>query len=156
VRNHHDGGWISATWTHLRSAPVPFGDLAWDHARQILAERGGDPATEAEITAAATALLNRAEHGPETTPEQPTPPKQPQKKRRSRRVAGRTKATNAPAWPQPDPDGLAEPASGGPGTEHLTEHLTEDVQEEQRAGEHLAKVIPLGVFDPFEEATKRW
>jgi hypothetical protein len=26
VRNHHDGGWITVPWTHLHSAPVPFGE----------------------------------------------------------------------------------------------------------------------------------
>ena len=26
VRNHHDDGWLAATWTHLRTGPVPFGD----------------------------------------------------------------------------------------------------------------------------------
>jgi transposase InsO family protein len=138
VRNHHDNGWINATWTHLRSAPVPFGDLAWDHARQILAERGSDPATEAEIAAAAAALLDRAEHGPATPPDRPpTPPKV----KRSRRVSGRTKATNSPTWPRPDTDDLTTPSENSPdGSE----------------GEHIAKVIPLGVFDPFEEASKRW
>jgi putative transposase len=63
-------------------------------------------------------------------------------------VVGRTKATNTPAWPRPDTDEPAEPDSGAPGTE--------DVEKEHPEGEHLAKVIPLGVFDPFEEATKRW
>jgi len=136
VRNHHEGGWVSATWTHLRSTPVPFGELAWDHARQMLADRGADPATEAEIAAAATALLDRAGHGPEPSASDPT-------SRRSRRVAGRTKATNTPAWPRPDSDDPAEPAQDS------SDNAT---VEEQR----IAKVIPLGVFDPFEEASKRW
>ena len=64
IRNHHHGGWLTATWTHLRTAPVPFGEQAWNHARQLLAARGSDPATEAEIAAAAADLLDRAEKGP--------------------------------------------------------------------------------------------
>jgi putative transposase len=40
-------GWITVFWKHLDRAPVPFGELAWDHARQVLAERGSAPATEA-------------------------------------------------------------------------------------------------------------
>jgi putative transposase len=56
VRNHHKGGWIQAPWTHLRTGPAPFGEQAWDHARQMLARRGQDPATEAEIARAAAAL----------------------------------------------------------------------------------------------------
>ncbi|WP_158854948.1 hypothetical protein [Saccharothrix deserti] len=129
------------TWTHLRHAPVPFGELAWDHARQVLAERGANAATEAEIAAAATALLNRAEHGPDTTSD----PSSSSATTRSRRVTGRTKATNTPAWPRPDIDEPTEPVSG-----------SEDTEDEHLEGEQLAKVIPLGVFDPFEEATKRW
>jgi transposase InsO family protein len=49
VRNHHDGGWILAPWTYLKGRPAPFGEQAWDHARQVLARRGDDPATETEI-----------------------------------------------------------------------------------------------------------
>ena len=64
VRNHHHGGWLSATWKHLRTAPVPFGEQAWTHAREILASRGSDPVTEAEIAAAAADLLDRAGQGP--------------------------------------------------------------------------------------------
>src|SRR6266487_105952 len=40
VRNHRQGGWITATWKHLNSVPAPFGELAWDHARQHLATQG--------------------------------------------------------------------------------------------------------------------
>ena len=64
VRNHHDQGFMEATWTHLRTAPAPFGELAWAHARQVLASRGSDPVTEAEIAAAAADLLDRAGDGP--------------------------------------------------------------------------------------------
>ncbi|WP_414721362.1 hypothetical protein [Streptomyces ossamyceticus] len=42
VRNHREGGWITAIWRHLRTAPMPMGELAWDHARRILAQRGTD------------------------------------------------------------------------------------------------------------------
>ena len=64
IRNHHHGGWLTATWKHLRTAPAPFGEQAWNHARQLLAARGSDPATEAEIAAAAADLLDRAGQGP--------------------------------------------------------------------------------------------
>ena len=39
VRNHHDQGFLEATWTHLHTAPVPFGELTWAHAREIVAAR---------------------------------------------------------------------------------------------------------------------
>lgn len=92
IRNHHHGGWITATWTHLRTTPTPFGELAWQHAREILARRGNDHATEAEIAQAAVDLLDRAEHGPPTN--------ESKSSARDRRVVGRTKAT-ARAQPKP-------------------------------------------------------
>src|SRR5450755_1772521 len=49
VRNHRDGGWIEATWTYLNAGPVPFGDLAWDHAQRMLTRRGIDKPTEDQI-----------------------------------------------------------------------------------------------------------
>jgi transposase InsO family protein len=131
VRNHRDGGWIMATWKHLRSAPVPFGELAWQHARRVLTERGHHTATEAEIAQAAADLLDTAEHGP---------PDKPEATRQDRRVAGRTRATAPATWarPQPLPD---DPAPG--------------IDDAQDPDEDLAPVIPLPVFDAREEA-KRW
>src|SRR5436190_2003562 len=82
------GGWLTAVWTHLRTAPVPFGDLAWDHSRRMLAARGDDPATEAEIAQAAAALLDRAEQGPTDT----------RLSTKDRRIVGRTRATTEPTW----------------------------------------------------------
>jgi hypothetical protein len=47
VRNHWDGGgWITVFWKHR--VPVPFGELAWNHARQDLADQG-EPVTETAI-----------------------------------------------------------------------------------------------------------
>ena len=40
-------GWITVFWKHLDRAPVPFGELAWDHARRSL----GREATEEQIDA---------------------------------------------------------------------------------------------------------
>jgi hypothetical protein len=44
----------------LRGAPAPFGELAWQHARTVLARRGQNQATEAEIAQAAAELLDKA------------------------------------------------------------------------------------------------
>jgi putative transposase len=129
IRNHRDGGWISANWTHLRTTPVPFGELAWQHAREVLSQRGRDAATEAEIAATAADLLDRAERGPVSD----TP-----RSRRDRKVAGRTKATRTATPPNP----------------HRDSHPDEQPGPEKP--ETTAKVIPLGIFDPFEEASKRW
>jgi transposase InsO family protein len=133
VRNHHDGGWIQAPWTHLRTGPAPFGEQAWDHARQVLARRGGDPVTEAEIAQAAEALLDKAERGP--TGETPT--------KKDRRVAGRARAASAAERPLPEPDRQSPPA------------WDDDADGDEDSGQ-VAEVIPLGVFDAHEEAKKWW
>ncbi|RZU51196.1 Mu transposase-like protein [Krasilnikovia cinnamomea] len=132
IRNHHDGGWIQAPWTHLKTTPAPFGEQAWQHARQTVARRGQDPVTEAEIAQAVTDLLDQAERGPER--DQPS--------KTSRKVAARTRATarrkqqvpQPPAQPQEE-----EPSAVAP------------VEQEQ-----LADVIPLGIFNAHEEARRRW
>ncbi|MER7279450.1 Mu transposase C-terminal domain-containing protein [Dactylosporangium sp. NPDC000244] len=133
VRNHHASGWITLDWKHLKAAPAPFGELAWDHARTLLAERGHDDATEAEIAEAANDLLSRAERGPQ---------KESNATRRDRRVAGRTRATSEPTGPrpavEPEPVDIGEP-----------EPETDSVSAEQ-----LAQVIPLPVFDARREAEK--
>jgi len=132
VLNHHDGGWISVPWTHLKATPAPFGELAWDHARRQLARRGEDPATEQEIAAAASALLDKAEQG-RADADGST--------KKDRRVAARTRATAPPGRPlpqRPEPDEEPEPSGA------------------QEDDQPVAKVIPLGIFDPFQEAAKRW
>ncbi|WP_031223477.1 Mu transposase C-terminal domain-containing protein [Streptomyces roseochromogenus] len=128
VRNHHgQGEWIEATWKHLRHTPVPFGELAWDHAARGLPE-----GTEAEIAQAAAALLTRAHAGPQDTAAKPK-----KRTRRDKRVAARTKATPPVPTPPPAPHPAPEP-------------------EPQRAEEEepLAKVIPLGLFDPLADPWK--
>ena len=122
-------GWITVFWKHLHRAPVPFGELAWDHARRSL----GKGATEEQIADSVAALLRRANAGPDQQ-------EKPKMSKRDRRVAARTKAA-APArdQDQPEPAGQAEPAPEPP---------DEDAP--------LAKVIPMKIFDPFAEADKRW
>jgi hypothetical protein len=122
-------GWITVLWKHLDRVPLPFGELAWDHAR-----RGLPHGTEEEIAEAVAALLRHAHHGPEQ--------EKPKMSRRDRRVAARTKATTPPATPigeQPTPDAITQPEPGP-----------------ADGDTPLAKVIPLGIFDPFAEADKRW
>ncbi len=127
-------GWITVFWKHLNRVPVPFGELAWDHARRHLVTEGR-PATEEQIAAAVAALLRRAHHGPEDQ-------EKPKMSKRDRRVAARTKAATppqAPAAGKPPggPAGTPEPGPPGDSTP-------------------MAEVIPLGIFDPFREADKRW
>jgi len=135
VRDHlSDGGWILAPWTHLRTAPAPFGEQAWEHARKMLARRGEDPVTEGEIARAAAALLDRAEQGPAKGPEE----------RRDRKAAARARAESA-AGPSVPEEETPQPA-GPPAW---------DDGEEDGDGP-LADVIPLGIFDAREEAKKWW
>jgi transposase InsO family protein len=122
-------GWITVFWRHLDRAPLPFGELAWDHARRGL----GREATEEQIADAVAGLLRRANAGPGQREKAET-------SRRDRRVAARTKA--APPHGQPGRD-AAGPLPASPAG-----------QEDEDAP--LADVIPMGIFDPFREADKRW
>lgn len=135
VRDHRgDGGWILAPWTHLRTAPAPFGEQAWEHARQMLARRGQDQATEAEIAQAAAALLDKAEQGPARGKEG----------RRDRKAGARARAVSA-AGPS-----LTEPARAQ-GQQPPPSWDDDEVDDGP-----MAEVIPLGVFDAREEAKKWW
>ncbi len=125
-------GWITAFWRHLDRAPVPFGELAWDHARRSL----GREATEEQVADAVAALLRRASHGPEGQAK-------PGMSKRDRRVAARTRA----AAPQEGKQDQAEPGDPVP---------PGAVTEQAEANAPLAKVIPMPIFDPFAEADKPW
>ena len=136
VRDHQRGGWITVPWTHLRTAPVPFGEHAWNHARKLLVGRGQDARTEQEIAQAVSDLLERAGSNPATTTGA---------SKTDRRVAARTRATSQPAWPRPQPP-VSRPND-------QAEHPDPAELEET---ESVAEVVPLGVFDPYQEATKPW
>jgi hypothetical protein len=129
-------GWITVFWKHLDRVPVPFGELAWDHARRHLVADGRS-ASEEQIADAVAALLRRAHHGP-------TDQEKPKMTRRDRRVAARTKATRPPVGKPAGDEQAHSVASAEPAPEP-------DVDDAP-----LAKVIPLGILDPFAEADKRW
>lgn len=130
VRDHRTDSWITLHWKHLQRDGLPFGELAWDHVRAKLPD-----ATEAEIAEAVQALLRRANHGPDHNGHTPS--------RRDRRVTARTRATTEPAWPRPEPAATPDPDPASP-------------HEQGRPDQPMAKVIPLGVFDPYQEAAKPW
>src|SRR5690606_7271454 len=94
VRNHHkpDAGWITLWWRQLSSAPVPFGEDAWTHARKTIAERGHTSPSEDEIASQVDDLLRRA-----SGEQADAPPgvKQQKTTARDRRVAARTAANNS-------------------------------------------------------------
>jgi hypothetical protein len=149
VRNHREGGWITAIWRHLRTAPIPMGELAWDHARRVLAERGADPVTEEEIAQAAVALLDRAADGPQDTAGKPSG-----RRRKDRKVAARTRSTSAPSWPRPAPADPVEESS--PETKETKETEEAETEPENDSQETLADVVPLGIFDARKEAETWW
>jgi hypothetical protein len=127
-------------WKHLRRVPVPFGELAWNHAHQDLASRG-EQVTETAIADAVAVLLDTASHGPTPAGD---PPRGASKRasRRGRRVAARTRAAT-PAQPGPAAaDPQPAPASGDTG---------EDADDAA-----VAEVVPLPVFNAREEAAKWW
>lgn len=129
-------GWITVFWKHLDRAPMPFGELAWDHARRHLVADGRS-ATEDQIADAVAALLRRAHQGPEDQ-------EKPKMSKRDRRVAARTKATSKPSAPAGEQTHRVAPAEPAPEPDPADGDTP------------LAKVIPLGIFDPFAEADKRW
>jgi putative transposase len=138
VRNHLDGGWITLFWKHLHSMPMPFGELAWNHALAGLRALGTDP-TEDEIAQAAADLLDRAHRGP--IPQTRRSVAEQKASVRDRRVAARTRAA-----------GPALPAQSRPVAEHAPADQSMDLDEEQPAD----NVIPLGIFDAREEAKTWW
>ena len=154
------GGWITCPWKYLDRVPVPFGELAWDHVSGQLARQGRSGASELERARAVDELLRRAYHGPPAqTPEADAGPagdaisgtagarSRPREgtkpAARDRRVAARTRATSARDTAG---TGAAIPAGG---EDDGSRTLSADDRP-------VAKVIPLGIFDPFEEARKRW
>lgn len=143
VRDHRGTGWITATWRHLRTSPVPMGELVFDRAHQVLSERTRRKPQEQEVAQVAAELLDRASDGPEKPPA-PRRRKGDPAVRRDRKVVARTHATSTPSWPRPEP---AANESREP--EHADEPEPADEEVE------LAKVVPLGIFDAREEA-KRW
>jgi hypothetical protein len=150
VRNHRDGGWIEATWTYLNAGPVPFGDLAWDHAQKMLARRGIDKPTEDQIARAARDLLDRAGQGPGEQPAAAGPAAS--QSRQDMRAAARTRATTSEdvksSWPGRAPR--------EPGTAVLPDSDQAARDDGENEEGTLAEVVPLGVFDAAKEAKKRW
>ncbi len=123
-RRSEPARWITVFWKHLHRVGVPFGEMAWDHAREQVP--GG---SEEQIADAAAALLRRAHDGPATEADPPV-----KRSKRDRRIAARTRAT---ATDRPSPDSSD------------VEPLPDDADTE------VAKVIPLGLFDPLANPWRR-
>lgn len=155
VRNHHqpDTGWITLWWRQLSSAPVPFGEDAWTHARQMIAERGHTP-SEDEIARLVDDLLRRASGDTTEAPPATGARQRPSAPARDRRVAAKTTANNSAPSPLVPP--ACPPQDAEPDPEESGAAEAEATDADQTAAEHLAEVIPLGVYDPHEEAQRWW
>ncbi len=139
VRHPDNQGWVTLTWKHLHRAPIPFGDLAWNHVR------GAVPAhsTEADIADAVQQLLVKAS-------QEPTDPQPAKLSARDRRVAARTAATAPATRRRP----TAPPADAGISDAGTSDAETSDTSKDASAAQ--TPVVPLEVFDPYKEAAKRW
>ena len=122
-------GWITCQWRFLHRAPMPFGELAWDHARRNL-EQKSRTATEAEIANAVSRLLTRAGQGRSPAPGRAASATcgSPPAPARSPRPAG------------PEPPAAPPPAQPGQPREQETD----------------AEVKPMPFFDPFSDSDTRW
>ncbi|MFD8211478.1 Mu transposase C-terminal domain-containing protein [Streptomyces sp. NPDC059695] len=143
IRNHHDTGWITATWRHLRTTPVPMGELVFDRAHQILRERGPRKPDEEAVAQVAEALLDRAGDGPDLGSGRRPKGKSRSAQRRDRKVAARTRAASEPAWPRPALEPQPDPE-------------VENVSVDEEEGGELAGVVPLEFFDARKEAEEWW
>ncbi|MEU3689191.1 Mu transposase C-terminal domain-containing protein [Streptomyces narbonensis] len=126
VRNHRQGGWITAEWTLLPLVARPFSDALWRQARRQVVERGQDGDDQTAIARALEALLRRAERQAESR-------KIPPPRAGTRNVP---EAIPLQTAPEPDMDDSGD-------------------DQDETAPTELAKVIPFGVFDPFSEEDYR-
>lgn len=142
IRNHQDGGWITAYWRQLSSGAQPFGDDVWNYARQIVAERGVTTPSEESIKAAVDAILDKA-----------SPPAKPAtRQRRNRRAAARNKASTSSQRTRPS---LGQPLKEAKPPAALSPTI-EPVPDLEQDSRPVAKIIPLRIYDPQKEADKWW
>jgi hypothetical protein len=125
VRDHHAGGWITASWTHLPMVRAPFADFTWRRAREIVAARGHDDTDQTTVARTLADLLARVEAGPTSASVDD---------RRDRRTVARTTAAARPLPPHP--------------TGQEADQDPDDVDDDPV---DVDDVVPFGVFDPFDE-----
>ncbi|MGW6729532.1 Mu transposase C-terminal domain-containing protein [Nocardia sp. NPDC055029] len=129
IRNHHDGGWIAAAWTHAPMVSAPFADFTWRHARQLATSVTDEPPETATARELAQ-LLQRAASGPGDGTKSTAA---------GRKVIARTRATQSLSL-SPDP------AEAYP--DDIVDAETVSVDQE------WGGVEPFGVFDAAAEAEK--
>lgn len=139
VRNHHDGGWITAYWRQLNATRQPFGEDIWERGRQIAAGRGTVSPSEQEITQAVDQLLDKASH---------SPGKRRLGQAKNRRIVARNAAATAARRSRPTDSACPDPESN--------DHVPEAATKPREPAEQLAEVIPLKVYNPQERADEWW
>jgi hypothetical protein len=144
VRDHHASSWITVPWTHHQLVAQPFADFTWREARRVVATRGEDDTNQAAVARALAELLRRAEAGPQAGLRALPGPQQD---RRQRRAVARGRAvTGMPLRPQALP--TSDPDPGEPAAATATGGEAEGPPATPAP---TARVIPFGVFDPFNE-----
>lgn len=142
IRNHQDGGWITAYWRQLSAGAQPFGDDIWNYGRQVVAERGVTTPSEESIKAAVDAILDKA-----------SPPAKPAaRQRKNQRAVARNKAAISSQRPRPhvgQPPEEAKPPV-------TIEPAIEAASDQEKDSPPPAKIIPLKIYDPQKEADKWW
>jgi len=120
-----EGGFLTATWTHLSMVRAPFADFTWRQARRVAAERGGDPCDQTTLAGILDELLARAQKGPV-----------PADRAVTRALARDRSAASLPLRPASQ---VPQPGDGDVGEDADVVPL--------RAGE-TPTVVPFGFFDP--------
>lgn len=142
IRNHHDGGWITAYWRQLHTSPQPFGDDIWDYGRQIVAQRGITSPSEDEIETAVDSILDKA-----------SPPAKPRKRnRKDQRAAARNTAAVSAQRPRPHIDEPPQEREPAP----RPDAVADPSEKQEVEAPKLAKIIPLKIYDPQERADEWW
>ena len=139
VRNHHDGGWITAYWRQLNSSPQPFGDDVWERGRKIVAGRGTISPSEESIKEAVDQLLDKA-----------SPPAQKARRnRKDQRVTARNTATMSAQQNRPQLQDVSPPSTVE--RAHAAAPARPDADSAP-----LAEVIPLKIYNPQERGDEWW
>lgn len=139
IRNHHDGGWITAYWRQLNATRQPFGEDIWERGRQIVAGRRTSSPSEQDITDAVDKLLDKAS---------PPPPKHRPGNAKNRRIVARNSAATAARRQRADDDGALASKTDA--------RIPEGEAKPRETAEVLADVIPLKVYNPQERADEWW
>lgn len=133
IRNHRDGGWITAFWRRLHAGAQPFGDAVWEHGRRIVSERGITSPSEESIKEAVDQLLAKAA-GTGSNPSS----------KKGRRILARNRAT-ARSTP-----GLGPVAPTVQESPPDRQEIPDTVQEDPE------QIIPLKIYDAHEKARQWW